>query len=39
LVTRPGSVETGKWYDVKLTVAGSRIKAWLDDTLLFDEKL
>lgn len=39
LATRSGSIETGKWYNVKLTVAGSRIKAWLDETLLFDEKL
>jgi len=36
---RPGSVETGKWYDVKLTVAGDTVKAWLDDTLMFDEVL
>ena len=39
LVTRPGSVETGKWYDVKLTVAGNSIKAWLDSELMFDEVL
>ena len=39
LVTRPGSVETGKWYDVKLTVAGDTVKAWLDDELMFDEIL
>ena len=35
----PGSVETGKWYDVKLTVAGDSIKAWLDDEMVFDEVL
>ena len=39
MATRPGSVETGKWYDVKLTVAGDTIKAWLDSELMFDEKL
>ena len=39
LVTRPGSVETGKRYDVKLTVAGDTIKAWLDNENIFDEKL
>ena len=39
LVTRPGNVETGKWYDVKLTVAGDSIKAWLDSELMFDEVL
>lgn len=39
LCTRPGSVETGKWYDVRLTVAGDTVKAWLDDALMFDEVL
>jgi hypothetical protein len=39
LATRPGSVETGKWYDVRLTVAGNTIKAWLDNELMFDEVL
>ena len=39
LVTRPGSAETGKWYDVKLTVAGDSIKAWLDSELMFNEVL
>ena len=36
---RPGNVETGKWYDVKLTVAGDTVKAWLDDAPVFDEVL
>ena len=35
----PGSVETGKWYDVKLSVAGDSVKAWLDEELVFDDKL
>ena len=39
LATRPGNVETGKWYDVKLTVAGDTIEAWLDSELMFDEVL
>ena len=39
LATRPGSIETGKWYDVKLTVAGDTLKAWLDSELMFDEVL
>ena len=39
LATRSGSIETGKWYDVKLTVAGDSIKAWLDSELMFDEVL
>ena len=39
MATRPGSVETGKWYGVKLTVAGDTLKAWLDNELMFDEVL
>ena len=39
LATHSGSIETGKWYDVKLTVAGDSIKAWLDSELMFDEVL
>lgn len=34
---RSGSVETGRWYDVRLTVAGDSVKAWLDDEQVFDE--
>jgi len=30
---------TGKWYDVKQTVAGDTVKAWPDDALTFDEVL
>ena len=37
--THSGSVETGKWYDVKLTVAGDSVKAWLNDELVFNELL
>ena len=33
---RPGSVKAGKWYNVKLTVAGDSVKAWLDGDLVFD---
>lgn len=36
---KPGKVETGRWYDVTLTVAGDSVKAWLDDDLVFDEVL
>jgi len=39
MATRPGSVETGKWYDVQLTVASDTVRAWLDDALMFDEIL
>ena len=36
---KPGSVETGRWYDVTLTVTGDSVKAWLDNDLIFDEML
>ena len=38
-VTKPGKVETGRWYDVRLTVAGDSVKAWLGDELVFDTVL
>ena len=38
-VEKPGSVETGRWYDVTLTVSGDSVKAWLDDQLVFDTVL
>jgi len=34
-----GRVETGRWYDVTLTVSGDSVKAWLDDDLVFDTVL
>jgi len=37
--TKPGKIETGKWYDVTLQVDGDNVKAWLDDELVFDTKL
>ena len=37
--TRPGSVETGRWYDITIDVAGDSVKAWLDDELVFDTRL
>ena len=37
--TRPGSVDSGRWYDVRLTVAGDSVKAWLDDMPVFDDVL
>ena len=39
LAKRPGRIEAGKWYDVKLTVAGNTITAWLDSELMFDKVL
>ena len=38
-VTKRGRIETGRWYDVTLTVAGDSVKAWLDDKLIFDTVL
>ena len=38
-VTRRGRVETGRWYDVTLTVSGDSVKAWLDRDLIFDTVL
>ena len=37
--TKKGSVETGRWYDVTVEVAGDSVKAWLDDELVFDTVL
>ena len=36
---RMGRVETGRWYDITLTVAGDSVKAWLDNELVFDTVL
>ena len=38
-VTKRGRVQEGKWYDVKLTVSGDSVKAWLDNDLVFDTVL
>jgi alpha-L-arabinofuranosidase len=35
----PGRVETGRWYDVKVRTEGRRVRAYLDDRLIFDETL
>ncbi len=37
--TKPGKIETGRWYDVRLTVSGDSVKCWLDNELLFDTQL
>jgi alpha-L-arabinofuranosidase len=34
-----GRVETGRWYDITLNVEGDKVKAWLDDELVFDTEL
>jgi alpha-L-arabinofuranosidase len=36
LDSKPGHVETGRWYDIKLTVAGKHVKCWLDGQLIHD---
>ena len=38
-VEKRGSVEEGRWYDVKLTVSGDSVKVWLDNEPLFDTVL
>ena len=37
--TKRGRIESGRWYDVTLTVAGDSVKAWLDQELVFDTVL
>ncbi|RYG25208.1 hypothetical protein EON82_07975 [bacterium] len=34
-----GSVETGRWYDVRVETKGRNVKAFLDDKLVFDVTL
>jgi alpha-L-arabinofuranosidase len=31
---KPGSVETGRWYDLRVEVRGSTVKCWLDGKLI-----
>lgn len=31
-----GSIETGRWYDIKIQVTGRRIQCWLDGKLMHD---
>jgi alpha-L-arabinofuranosidase len=33
---KPGHVEVDRWYDIKLTVEGKRVKCWLDGQLVHD---
>ena len=33
---KPGSVETGRWYDIKVAVKGRHVKCYLDDKLIHD---
>jgi alpha-L-arabinofuranosidase len=32
----PGSIETGRWYDIRIEVKGANIKCFLDDKLIHD---
>jgi len=36
VATKEGKIETGRWYDVTLQVAGDTVKCWLDKDLVFD---
>ena len=33
---KPSNIEIGRWYDLKLTVTGSRVQCWLDGKLVHD---
>ena len=32
----PGSIETGRWYDIRIEVKGANIRCFLDDKLIHD---
>jgi alpha-L-arabinofuranosidase len=34
--SKPGRVETGRWYDIKLAVSGKNVKCWLDGEKIHD---
>jgi alpha-L-arabinofuranosidase len=36
LDSKPSHIETGRWYDIKLTVSGKNVKCWLDGQLMHD---
>jgi alpha-L-arabinofuranosidase len=33
---KPGHIETGRWYDIKIQVAGASVRCWLDGQLIHD---
>ena len=37
VVRKPGSIETGRWYAIKVQLEGERVKVWLDGEPLFDQ--
>lgn len=36
LDSKPSQIETGRWYDLKLTVADKNVKCWIDGKLIRD---
>jgi len=34
--SKPSHIDSGRWYDIKLTVAGKHVKCWLDGQLIHD---
>ena len=34
--TKPGRIETGRWYDIRLEISGKRAKCFLDGQLIHD---
>ena len=36
---KPGHVEEGRWYDVKIEEEGDHVKCWLDNELIIDTQL
>jgi alpha-L-arabinofuranosidase len=36
LDSKPGRIETDRWYDLKVTVSGKNVKCWLDGQLVHD---
>ena len=34
--SKPSQIDSGRWYDIKLTVAGRHVKCWLDGQLIHD---
>ena len=32
----PGSIETGRWYDIRIELKGAAVKCWLDGKLIHD---
>lgn len=33
---KPGRIETGRWYDIRIQVSGDRVKCYLDGSLIHD---